>query len=496
MKDLKPVAFTRRRFLATAAALVPATALAGAPETAPRPARRPLRDPAIAARPALDPRLSGQTGYALYDLEAGKIVEALAPDTAFVPASVSKIPTALYALDSLGADYRFTTRLLTTGSIVGGTLQGDLILVGGGDPTLDTDDLAELAAALRGAGIRRIAGRFLADGSALPAIAEIMPGQPVQAAYNPSVSGLNCNFNRVFLEWKPVKGGREIVLEARALRHSPAVSHVTVATAARRSPVFTWTARGGRELWTVAEPALRRKGGRWLPVRDSVAYTGDVFRQLAADLGIVLPQPQVVRAAAGREIARISSDPLQRILRQMLRYSTNLTAEAVGLAASRQRGLVSVSLTGSAAAMSEWLRDYAGLTGKFRFANHSGLTGKTRISPAQTVQLLAAAERRGGGQLRGLLKKIHLPAEGKSRQPLAGVVAKTGTLAFVRGLAGYLDGPNGKPYAFAIYADDLEARGEAELRRERPRGSRRWLSHAKAQEIAILQSWARRYAGA
>jgi D-alanyl-D-alanine carboxypeptidase/D-alanyl-D-alanine-endopeptidase (penicillin-binding protein 4) len=51
------------------------------------------------------------------------------------PASVAKALTSLYALDTLGADHRFQTRVMATGSVIGGVLKGDLILVGGGDHT-------------------------------------------------------------------------------------------------------------------------------------------------------------------------------------------------------------------------------------------------------------------------------------------------------------------------------------------------------------------------
>jgi serine-type D-Ala-D-Ala carboxypeptidase/endopeptidase (penicillin-binding protein 4) len=89
-----------------------------------------------------------------------------------VPASALKIITAAVAADRLGWAHRFETRLEAAGAIVDGTLQGDLIVVGGGDPTIAARDLLtapvfeEWVHALRHAGIQRVRGRIIGDDSA------------------------------------------------------------------------------------------------------------------------------------------------------------------------------------------------------------------------------------------------------------------------------------------------------------------------------------------
>ncbi|MEL6232902.1 MAG: D-alanyl-D-alanine carboxypeptidase [Pseudomonadota bacterium] len=535
---------SRRSFLTGAAALVPVAACADAPVTAPLPPVRPApatqHTSTISAAPAArtDPLLSGRSGFALMDLDTGRMLEAEAADQAFLPASVTKIPTALYALETLGPGHRFATTLIATGPVRGGVLEGDLILRGGGDPTLDTDGLAELAAQAARAGIRRVAGRFLTDASALPFVAKIDPGQPVQAAYNPTISGLSLNFNRVFFEWNRARTP-QLSLEARARVHSPAVRHISVSSVPRSWPVFAWEdAPGGGEHWTVAAEAMRRRGGRWLPVRDPAAYAGDVFRTLAAAHGLQVPpaqpaqttlqaqiaqpaptqplspaslvpqsqpqpqpqpQPQsefqpLPQALQGEEIARWSSAGLTAILRGMLKFSTNLTAEMVGLSASAKRGLVAGDLAGSATAMRDWLSAYCALATPPEFANHSGLSAQTILTPAQTVAMLAAEERRAPGRLAGLLKPVRLPKTGLNGTPPVGMaVAKTGTLAFARGLAGFVTTGDGRRLVFAIYATDLQARAAARLDLDQPRGSRSWIRRARAQETNILLSWLAHY---
>ncbi|RMH49422.1 MAG: D-alanyl-D-alanine carboxypeptidase, partial [Alphaproteobacteria bacterium] len=297
-------ALSRRAFLAGAAALMPAALSARAPETALPPRPRPAPPPR-AAEAALDPGLSGSSGLALLDVASGTMLEALRPDAPFRPASVSKIPTALYALEALGPRHRFVTRLVARGALRGGVLEGDLHLIGGGDPALDSDGLASVAEAAARAGIRRVAGRFVVDASALPAIERIDADQPVAAAYNPAVAGLNLNFNRVLVEWDG-QAGERIAVEARALRHSPPVDCVRVAADPAAGPVFTHQLRGGVEYWRIAAAALRGRGGRWLPVRRPAVYAAEVFARLAGAAGIALPPAEAGPApGAGREIARI-----------------------------------------------------------------------------------------------------------------------------------------------------------------------------------------------
>ncbi len=168
-------------------------------DRSPVPVPRPDRSAQPVAALAPVQRHSGISGWMVVDLDSGEVLDQHFADTPFAPASVAKLPTTLYALDRLGPDYRFETRVAIAGQVRGETLEGDLILLGGGDPELDTDALLPLVTQVRERGFRNVTGQFLVDGSAGPQLAAIDSGQPVDAAYNPSLSGLNLNFNRVRL---------------------------------------------------------------------------------------------------------------------------------------------------------------------------------------------------------------------------------------------------------------------------------------------------------
>ncbi len=444
--------------------------------------------------------LTGVSGWFLIDIDTGRVLDASNADQPFVPASVAKLPTAAFALDAMGPDHRFETKVLAGGPIKGGQVQGDLVLQGGGDPELDTDALAPLAATLGKLGVRGVAGRVLVDGSAIVQAPEIDASQSDDASYNPSVSGLNLNFNRVHVRWDARKGRNTVSVKAVAENLSPDVNGVQVAVAGGAgSPLFSWRQRGDREVWQMATKAFRGRGARWLPVKGPERYAGEVLQGLAAQHGVTLGRIETGRAASGSKVlARHRSRPLGDILRDMLRYSTNLTAEVTGAGATRATGVDATTLRDSADVMNAWASSVAGFAlgdPGFQLVNHSGLTLRSRVSPRRMVELLAALARRAPdpgrrhgrlpGGIAGYLKPHNVAAKSF---PLdydrLDVVAKTGTINFVRGLAGYIATPGGRRMAFAIFSNDLKRRGSGPQK-----VNKRWMSRAKGFERSLIRNW-------
>lgn len=459
-------------------------------KTVPNPVARPLPGPKEELELLAKSKLTGDVGWLVVDIETGEVLAAHRANTPFAPASVAKLPTAAFVLDRLGRDFRFETRIAMTGAVRNEVLEGDLVLMGGGDPELDTDALLPLVLQAKDQGFRRIDGAFIADPGAIQGRPTISADQPVEAAYNPGVSGLNLNFNRARVKWS--KAG--IRVSAKADRLDPEVPTIEVLRSAEPGqPVFQHELAETGERWQIAETALRRPGEVWLPVKDPSTYAAQVFRDLAEVYGMSLPKARVETAAGARVIAVHQGRPMHRVLRSMLRFSTNLTAEAVGMAASGTNDLVP-----SAAAMNTWAAGVAGFPAGdpgFQLVNHSGLTTESRLSPRRTVDLLVAlAQREGGthprlpGQVAGLLKRHNVAVESdKLDYKRLSVVAKTGTMNFIRGLAGYVATPGERKLAFAIFSNHLELR---EQTRNRRHGG--WLRRARALERALVRNWVRR----
>jgi D-alanyl-D-alanine carboxypeptidase/D-alanyl-D-alanine-endopeptidase (penicillin-binding protein 4) len=114
-------------------------------------------------------RAGAASGAYVADLDGGRELFAKRANTARIPASIEKLYTTSTALLRLGASATLrTTAVVAPGATIeaGGTLRGDLVVVGGGDPFFGDDSAALLARAVRSAGIRRIAGAVVGDESA------------------------------------------------------------------------------------------------------------------------------------------------------------------------------------------------------------------------------------------------------------------------------------------------------------------------------------------
>ncbi|MCC5971043.1 MAG: D-alanyl-D-alanine carboxypeptidase/D-alanyl-D-alanine-endopeptidase [Pararhodobacter sp.] len=501
-----PPHLTRRALLGALGASLAVPALARAPERSLRPLPRASSQagsrggaPAVAAqsveRLLQRANLGGATGFIALDAESGAVLEEHGADQPLPPASVAKAPSALFALHALGLEYRFITRILARGgSISNGVLRGDLVLQGGGDPTLQTAELARMADALIQQGLRRVEGRFLLDDRALPAIPAINPEQPVQAGYNPAISGLNLNYNRVHFEWRMTGGQMRLSMDARSNREVPAVSVIRIEAQDRVAPVYTYAENAGREVWTVSRQALGNGGSRWLPVRRPGDYAGDVLRALLATRGCTVPAPQAASGATGGAVlAENRSAQMSEMMREMLRFSTNLTAECSGLSAARRHAPGTTSLPQSGQVMGQWLAQRYGAQG-LHFVDHSGLGDTSRVTARAMATFFLAAHREG--ILPGLLRR-HTMRDAQGREvdnhPVA-VRAKTGTLNFVSGLGGYARAPGGREIVFAIFSGDTARRAAIPVQsRDRPPGGQEWSRRARVLQQGLIERWSATY---
>ncbi|MBR3093151.1 MAG: D-alanyl-D-alanine carboxypeptidase/D-alanyl-D-alanine-endopeptidase [Bacteroidaceae bacterium] len=103
------------------------------------------------------------TSMSIYNLSADSFLFNYHERQQMIPASTLKLLIAISALENLGIKGEFHTTLHQNGSISGGTLHGDLILVGGFDPLLSLGDLQAMARAVKNAGIQRVDGRLIGD---------------------------------------------------------------------------------------------------------------------------------------------------------------------------------------------------------------------------------------------------------------------------------------------------------------------------------------------
>lgn len=459
----------------------------------------------------LDPQ---DVGYHLFRLTDGQVVDTYDADTPRIPASTTKLITALAALEILGEDYRFQTRLLVSGKVHKSTLQGDLYLVGGGDPTLSTNDLQGFVDALKTAGITQVSGRFAFDESFLTTTQEINPKQPIAAAYNPGVSALSLNYNRVQLRWK----GKPEAKNFQTWLRSPAdgiflpvagVSTGLIPIGVQSDAPFLLDG-GSRDHWLLSRQ-LPARGFKELPIRRAPGkVAASLFRTYCLQRGITLPPPQAASAPTNaRLLYTHDSKPLPEILSGMLFHSNNLSAELTGLVTSRALRDLPLSIADSAALLTDWYQrrlpqtDWTG----FVSMNHSGLSSMSRHSPRQLTAILyngatLTSEQTGHGGPNAtppLLDLLPHPEwENEWAELGEKVRAKSGTMSYIDGLIGILTTRKGHQLGFALLLTDFAKRVAFDTARhaervQTPPEAEAWTERAKAFEQALLSHWRRTY---
>ncbi|MFI5678562.1 D-alanyl-D-alanine carboxypeptidase/D-alanyl-D-alanine endopeptidase [Streptomyces cellulosae] len=357
-----------------------------------------------------DAALGTRRGAVVVDVASGRRLYGTGADVPLTPASTTKIATAVAALTALGADHRLTTRAALEPDT------GELVLVGGGDPTLTARQDAEGWASLR----------TLADRTA--------------AALKKR------GLHKVTLSY-------DTTLYAGPRLHPIGVNE-------NLAPVTALMADEARTDDSASGPALR--------VSDPEA---DATRRFAAFLkadGIRTTAPGPSKATNRAEsLATVSSPPLSALVERMLTNSDNDIAEAL----ARQTALASgerADFAGAGKAVTDRLKQLGLPLKGARFHDGSGLDRADRLTANLLTALLVTAGDRSHPGLRTVL--TGLPVAGftgtlisRYTDGAAGIVrAKTGTLSGVNTLAGTVVDQDGHLLAFAFLTADTTDPGAAQ----------------------------------
>ena len=421
----------------------------------------------------------GQWGAIVVSLTTGDTLYSLNADVALQPASNMKLFTAAVALDQFGPTHQFSTDVLRTGSVGGdGTLRGDLVLRGDGDPGLSSRFIQGgpaapmnlLAQYVVAAGIRRVEGDLVADASAFDAqrIPDGWQSRYLQAGYAARVSALSLNENLAWVVVSPGATGSSALVRLEPATDIPVYNR----TVTRRG--------GGDRIVVLPRPDGSYEVRGWIGrsareqryqvvVEDPAMFTAGAFRRALAQLGVTVTGSVRLATApqGGERIASLPSQPLSRLLAVMNRESINHYAELLFRDAGRQAtgGLGTVE-TGNVLLQRFMTEKVGAVPGSVYAADGSGLSILDRATPRALVQLL------GYGHKAPWADAFHasLPVAGESEllrnrmrfTPAAGNLhAKTGTTNTVISLGGYVTSHDGELLAFAfIYngADRWNAR--------------------------------------
>ncbi len=349
-----------------------------------------------------------QNGDTLFSRNAG---------TLFMPASNQKIITGSMALALLGADYRYKTAFVSRGAVRDSVLDGDLIVIGRGDPTVSNRAqqgtamtwMTRVADSLAARGIKRVSGALVRGGNAFP----------------DSIYGYGW-------EWDDL--GTDSGAPVDELLYNEGMTNVTEHIAGRDTLIETATRTPARTYLESLSSALAARGivvGRG--VSDS---TADVAAPGADTLFVVSSPPL-------REILRYLEKPSQNQIAEVLLHTIGLERTGVGTADS------------GAAVVSRQLLEWGGERSGFRIYDGSGLSRHDLLSPETIVRTLVAIQRDTAFQVFYDALPI-AGVDGTLRTRMVGtraagnMHAKTGTLQFVRSLSGYVTDADGDRLVFSL----------------------------------------------
>ncbi|MHA7834668.1 MAG: D-alanyl-D-alanine carboxypeptidase/D-alanyl-D-alanine endopeptidase [Algiphilus sp.] len=282
------------------------------------------------------------------DLDTGRPLAAVDAASRLIPASVSKLYVARAALDQLGADHRFITRLLASGALDGTTLRGDLILRASGDPTLSSQDLRAMVAEVDAYGITQVTGDLIVEDTLFGAIAcEIKDRCDAHKesahAFDGALSAAGIDYGTVEVVVYPGQRtgqpARVVVMPngVAGFKQDGHIETVSAGGLTRLGITRSTDEEGLHHLHLNGEIAVDHR-----PVRRSrsivhpARHTAQVLRALLEQAGIgiggeVRVTHSVTAAKPREELARHYGDTLATQLHAMMQYSNNYIADLLTL---------------------------------------------------------------------------------------------------------------------------------------------------------------------
>ncbi|HYV97745.1 MAG TPA: D-alanyl-D-alanine carboxypeptidase/D-alanyl-D-alanine-endopeptidase [Gemmatimonadaceae bacterium] len=407
---------------------------------------------------------SGSWGVLVVSLSRGDTLFGYNPDSALLPASTMKVFTSAMALDYLGPDHQFQTQVFREGDVdSAGAITGDLVLRGAGDPSLGVpsgaDPMHELAKRVAAAGITRVDGAIVGDGTAFDGrhIPDGWLDRFLGAKYAARVSALSYNENIVRVVVRVVNGRAQVSF-------APAVSGLPVSVAVSVKADSRSGAIAVRQ--DSATGAFRVSGwigglsparGYMLMIENPEMFAAAAFRSALIAEGVKVTGPvrsrQVAPGAA--RVAELPSRTLSDLITQMNGESNNHFAELLFRNVAASTGTVGSADSGNAL-LHTFLSSRVGTAvGNLNFADGSGLSTLDRVTPRSLVSVLDYSSKAPwasvfqnslpvAGQTETLRARMrNAPAQGRLR-------AKTGSTGDVRSLGGYVTTASGEELVFAF----------------------------------------------
>jgi D-alanyl-D-alanine carboxypeptidase/D-alanyl-D-alanine-endopeptidase (penicillin-binding protein 4) len=421
-------------------------------------------------------------GIQILDPDTNSVLLEVNPDKAFLPASVLKMVTTSAALEKLGPEFKFRTGVYTNGTIEpDGTIAGDLILVGRGDPNLtdpygelfEKPALQELAESIKNLGIKRIKGDIIGDDSYFDSNSPVKgwTAQALKSLYGAPINALNVNNNVLWVHARPTKRNERVSIELEPRTSYFNIRNLTKTGGRRvRSTISVRLIRGTNTIVVSGTLPSTKTSSQHILLEKSpevaAAMLRDALKKLdietdgkisAIHCGYISDEEQ----KTWKLLAEHQSPPLIRALEIINKKSQNLHAEmllrTLGAefkgAGTNEAGLQVVK---------EFLVNAGIDSEKIRLSDGCGLSRENLITPRfQTSLLQFLSQRYYFDLFRNSLAISGTDGTLKNRlaatEVRGSIHAKTGTLNGVTTLAGYMTTKSGRNLVFTILANRARA---------------------------------------
>lgn len=406
------------------------------------------------------------------EVDKAESLLAVNPDVPRNPASVIKLLTTIGALELLGPTYQWTTRYFIDGQVKADTLEGNLVMVGGGDPFLTVDRFWSHALAIRERGIRHIRGNLIIDNTLfnLPTHDRGAFDGKSQRLYNVGPDAALTNFSATRFVIEPF--GNKINVFA-----DPPLANLVVHNnlSPGQGKCVNRNAGWSMEISHLDGRIHAYFNGNYRPrcrahsisrsILSNAEYTYQLFRYLWQSMGGTLSGGYRNGAAPETAIALVDlpSRSLAENIASINKYSNNVMARQMLLTIGSEWSVdasMDTRISGIQA-IRQWLDQIGVKTDGVIIDNGSGLSRVSRISAHQMNQLLQAAWQSTwrpefmaslslaalDGTMRKRLKKSDL--RGRAR-------IKTGLINGVRSMAGYVHAQSGRHYIVSMMIDSTK----------------------------------------
>ncbi len=407
------------------------------------------------------------------DAQTGKVIFAKNENIGLATASTLKTITSATAFSVLGKDFRYQTALAYTGKITtDGTLQGDLVIIGSGDPTLgswryeqskENVVLSQWVKAIRDAGIKKIEGSVIGDDSLFgtQSMPEGWIWQDMGNYYGAGTSALAWRENQFDVHLKP---GTAVGSEVKVLKTVPAMPYINLINELKTGtngsgdnayaflPPYSYTAYL-RGTWGMGISKVGISLALPDPAFDAAYRLQDTLLRLniqatkEATTARRLGLENKTIAPIAQKLATISSPDLGEIVYWFNKKSINLYGEQLLKTIAWKLGKTPSTKNGATSVINFWAAKGIDKNA-LNILDGSGLSPGTRVTTAAMASILFQAQ-----------KEDWFPAYYNSLPEYNGMKIKSGTINDVSAYAGYYTDKNGNKYIAVININNYNGSG-------------------------------------